>query len=189
MEIEKDVVSFVDRISKLLVNTEVFKDDRFISLDEGIDATIELIRRVKSSEKKVLVIGNGGSAAIASHIHVDLCNSVGVKALVFGDVPLLTALSNDYGYIYVYERQIKLWAEKEDLLIAISSSGQSENILRAVRLARDLGAFIVTLSGFKTDNPLRSMGDINFYVNSDFYGYVESTHSVLAHYLTDRASV
>lgn len=188
MEIENDIKDFIDRISKMLLNTEVSEGKHLISLNEGVIKTVDRIKSAKTAGNKVLIIGNGGSAAIASHIHVDLCNSVGVKALVFGDVPLLTALSNDYGYIYVYERQIKLWAEKEDLLIAISSSGQSENILRAVRLARDLGAFIVTLSGFKTDNPLRSMGDINFYVNSDFYGYVESTHSVLAHYLTDRAS-
>jgi D-sedoheptulose 7-phosphate isomerase len=189
MEIEKDVTKYIDRLSKLFLNTEVDNSDGIITLNEGVNATVENILKVKTSGNKVLIIGNGGSAAIASHIHVDLCNSVGVKALVFGDIPLSTALSNDYGYQYAFERFIKLWIGKEDLLIAISSSGQSENILRAVRYTKDIGAFIVTLSGFKVDNPLRKLGDINFYVNSDFYGYVESAHSILAHYLTDRASV
>ncbi len=180
MDIERDIRIYIDRLSNLLLDTEVDNRDRKITLNEGVDVVVENILKVKASGNQVLIIGNGGSAAIASHIHVDLCNSVGMKALIFGDIPLSTALSNDYGYQYAFERFIKLWISEEDLLIAISSSGQSENILRSVRYAKDIGASVVTLSGFKADNPLRKLGDINFYVNSHSYGYVESTHSVLA---------
>lgn len=187
MAIETDFEKFINTITNLLINTEVNYANRSITMNEGFSEIASKIQEVKATGKKVMVIGNGGSAAIASHFHVDLCNYIGVRALYFGDIPLMTALSNDYGYQYAYERSINLWASDGDLLIAISSSGKSENILRAVKSAKDKGAFVVTFTGFKPDNPLRNLGNINFYVNSENYGYVESSHSVLAHYLTDRA--
>lgn len=134
-----------------------------------------------------MLVGNGGSAAIVSHMQNDLCKAVGVRAMVFNEPPLLTALSNDHGYGCVFERPVDLWAESGDLLLAISSSGQSENILRAARSAKARGCQILTLSGFLADNPLRGMGHLNFYAPSQVYGYVELVHSVLAHFLTDCA--
>ena len=110
-----------------------------------------------------------------------------VRALDFSQVSLLTALSNDEGYECVYEYPITLWADAGDLLLAISSSGKSENILRAVKAAAAKKCGIITLSGFGADNPLRRLGDVNFYVSSREYGYVESAHSVIAHLITDRA--
>ena len=134
-----------------------------------------------------MVIGNGGSAAIASHMQIDLCNAVGVRVMDFNHAPLLTALGNDHGYDCVFERPIELWADPDDLLVAISSSGQSDNIIRAVKAAAVRGCQIITLSGFNPENPLRSLGNVNFYTPSSVYGYVESTHSALSHYLTDYA--
>ena len=134
-----------------------------------------------------MLIGNGGSAAIASHMQNDLCKAVGVRAMVFNEPSLLTALSNDHGYGCVFERPTELWADNGDLLLAISSSGQSENILRAVRASVAQGCQVITFSGFGADNPLRRMGHLNFYVPSQVYGYVELVHSTLAHFLTDCA--
>ncbi len=136
---------------------------------------------------KAMVIGNGGSAAIASHLQNDLCNAVGIRALAFQEPPRLTAISNDRGYGGVFEEPVELWASDGDLLIAISSSGQSANILRAVKAAQARGCHIITLSGFSAHNPLRSLGNVNLYVASQEYGYVEAAHSVLAHFLTDCA--
>ena len=134
-----------------------------------------------------MIIGNGGSAAIASHMHNDLCKAVGIRAIIFNEPSLLTALSNDHGYGCVFERPIELWADSGDLLLAISSSGQSENILRAVRASLAPGCQVITLSGFKSDNPLRGMGHLNFYVPAQDYGLVELVHSGLTHFLTDRS--
>lgn len=156
-----------------------------LSLDEGIKRTLEILLTARASGAKVLLIGNGGSAAIVSHMQNDLCKAVGVRAVVFNDAPLLTALANDEGYIHAFERCVDLWAESKDVLIAVSSSGRSENILLGVKAAKVRGATVVTLSGFAPENPLRTMGNLNFYVPSGSYGPVELSHQALAHYLTD----
>jgi len=157
-------------------------------LDEGAMVGVRLIESVRTAAGKVILIGNGGSASIASHIQNDLCKAVRVRSLVFNEQPLLTALANDDGYGSIFETPIGLWAGRKDAVIAISSSGQSENILRGVRAASSAGCRVLTLSGFRSDNPLRSMGDINFYVPSQSYGHVEIAHSTLLHFLTDAAA-
>ena len=158
-----------------------------LPLDEGAKRAVNLILSVRAESGKVMLIGNGGSAAIASHMHNDLCKAANVRALVFSEPPLLTALSNDDGYGSVFERPVELWAMPGDVLLAISSSGRSENILRAVRKSTERRCEVITLSGFDADNPLRRMCVINFYVPSRVYGHVEVVHSALAHYLTDSA--
>lgn len=157
-----------------------------LDLDEAAQLVIRLIDEVRSAGRKVILVGNGGSASIAGHMLMDLSNSGLVRALAFHDYPALTALSNDFGYVTAFERNIKLWGQEGDLLIAISSSGRSENILRAAQAARELGCKVITFSGFASDNPLRSLGLLNFYACSTSYGHVEMAHSVLGHYLTDQ---
>ena len=183
---EADIVSYFERLGKLLMNVQVTgRDNTVLSLDKAAGEAVEMIQSVKSNSHKIMLIGNGGSAAVASHVQNDLCKAGGVRAMVFTEPPLLTALANDNDYTYAFERLVKLWTDAGDLLIAISSSGQSENILRAVKVSGELGCQIITLSGFNADNPLRRMGHLNFYVASEVYGYVESAHSVLGHFLTD----
>ena len=180
--------AYFHKLSELLLSLQVTDQNGVVlSFDEGTSRAVEMILSVKSASRKVMLIGNGGSAAIASHMQNDLCKAVRVRAMVFYETPLLTALCNDDGYECVFERQVELWANAGDLLLAISSSGQSENILRAVRASVAQGCQVITLSGFSADNPLRRMGHLNFYVPSQVYGYVEPAHSVLAHFLTDRA--
>lgn len=182
------VTYYVHKLSEFLLNTEVTdRQGRLLPLEAGIDNALDLILSVRSTSRKVMLVGNGGSAAIVSHMQNDLCKAVGVRAMVFNEAPLLTALTNDLGYGYVFERPLELWADDGDLLLAVSSSGQSENILRAVRASVESKCQVITFSGFNTDNPLRHMGDLNFYVPSQSYGYVEVAHSALAHLLTDCA--
>mgnify|MGYP001340853424 CR=1 FL=1 len=187
---EADIMlPYVEAVAALARKVEVTDSERaIVPLERAAHRAIDLILRLKDEGRKVLLIGNGGSAAIASHTHNDLCKAVGVRAMVFVESPLLTALSNDHGYDCVFERPVELWAAAGDLMIAISSSGRSENILRAVRVSRGRGCGIITFSGFQTDNPLRRLGDLNFYVPSPVYGHVELVHSVLAHFLTDYAA-
>jgi D-sedoheptulose 7-phosphate isomerase len=186
--VEQNVTSYLHKLSELLLSTCVTDQyDRGLRLDEGTRKAIELLLQVKSTSRKAMVIGNGGSAAIASHTQNDLCKAVGLRAVGMYEVPLLTALSNDYSYEDVFEREIEFWADKGDLLIAISSSGRSENILRAVRTALQHECSVITLSGFQADNPLRRMGHLNFYVPAETYGYVETAHAVLTHLFTDYA--
>jgi len=174
--------------NKLLASVVTDANATVIPLDEGIEKAVDIIKTTADNKNKIMVIGNGGSAAIASHIHNDLSKSIGVQALVFTETPLLTALSNDINYEVVYQMQVELWAKENDLLIAISSSGNSENIINAVDSAKQKKCKVVTFSGFSQDNSLRQMGDINIYVPDSSYGYVEEMHSVITHFLTDCAS-
>ena len=186
--VNQNASAYFHKLSELLLSLQVTNEhSAVLSLDAGANKAVDIILSVKSASRKVMLIGNGGSAAIASHMQNDLCKAVGVRATVFNEPPLLTALSNDHGYGCVFERPVELWADAGDVLLAISSSGQSENILRAVRASVARGCQVITLSGFSADNPLRRMGHLNFYVPSQVYGYVELVHSVLAHFLTDCA--
>ena len=156
-----------------------------LSMDGGADAALDLLREIKRGNRTAFIVGNGGSAAIASHMQNDLCKAAGIRALVFTEQPLLTALTNDDGYEGAYETMVRLWAGKGDILVAISSSGRSKNILRAASAARTAGCRISTLSGFAGNNPLRLLGDVNFYVPSESYGHVEIIHATLTQFLTD----
>lgn len=160
-----------------------------LSVEDAARLAIDTILAAKARSRKALLFGNGGSAAIISHTQCDLMNAVGMRAIVFNETPLLTALTNDHGYETAFETPVSMWSERDDLVIAVSSSGRSENILRGVRSARDAGCFVLGFSGFQPDNPLRALGDINFYVPSQAYGFVEMAHAVLLHYLADIAMI
>ena len=185
---QRTATSYFERVCSLLANISVTgSDGEPLALDAATDAVVGLLLAVRTAGK-VLLVGNGGSASIAGHMEMDLCNAVGVRALVFNDPPVLTALANDYGFDSAFERMVRLWASADDCLVAISSSGASANIHRAVAVARDAGCKIVTLSGFAPDNWLRALGDFNFYVASSHYGEVEAAHHMLGHFLTDAAA-
>jgi D-sedoheptulose 7-phosphate isomerase len=177
---------YLDETNRLLIEMEI-RDaaNALLPMDGGATAAIDLLRKAKTANRTAFIVGNGGSAAIASHMQNDLCKAVGIRALVFTEQPLLTALTNDDGYEGAYETMVKLWAGPGDLLVAISSSGRSKNILRAATAARAAGCRIITLSGFAGNNPLRVLGDVNFYVPSESYGHVELIHAALTQFLTD----
>ncbi len=182
------LTQYADQLCSLLANTVVTNTyGSVLSVDEGAASVVALLLSAREYGRKVMVVGNGGSAAIAAHLHNDLCKAVGVRALCFADASLMTALANDHGYEAAYERAVRQWAEDGDVLVAISSSGESENILRAVRAAKDSGCAVVTLSGFAEGNRLRALGAVNFYVPVAHYGLVESAHAILAHFFTDAA--
>jgi D-sedoheptulose 7-phosphate isomerase len=182
------VNEYINQLSALLLATEVTDgNNNSMSLEEGADRAVEMILDVKASLNKVILTGNGGSAAVVSHVQNDLCKAVQVPALVFTEQPLLTALANDEGYGSIFETPIELWAQAGDLLVSVSSSGNSENIVRGLKAAKGKGCRIITMSGFSPDNSSRAFGDLNFYVRSDEYGCVETAHACLTHFMTDRA--
>lgn len=180
--------SYFQNLSNLLSEIEITNQNgKAIPIDEAADMVAQMFLGLRDSENKAMIIGNGGSAAIAGHLQIDLTNSLGVKALVFYEPAMLTCLSNDFGYEKVFEKPILLWAAAEDILVAISSSGQSENILCGVQASLKRRCRVITLSGFDENNALRSMGHMNFYVKSREYGYVELAHAVLTHHFSDAA--
>ena len=156
-----------------------------ISIGVAFDLVRAQAHAAHDGENKLMLIGNGGSAAISSHLANDLSKNGGLRSTAFNDGAVLTCLGNDYGYEHVFSKQIEWHARAGDLLIAISSSGKSPNILNGVRAAREKRCRVVTLSGFGEDNPLRKAGDVNFYVRSPYYGLVEVAHFSLLHAILD----
>ena len=151
----------------------------------GLDQSVDLLRKTGSKGKKIILVGNGGSSAIAEHMAIDLTKNAGLRAITISGTPTLTTFANDFGYEKVYQKGIEAFADAGDVLIAISSGGTSKNILNAVAAARSKKMKIITLSGFDADNPLRKAGDINLWVDSRAFGYVEMIHNLLIHYIND----
>lgn len=155
------------------------------SLDDAINAVHEKLELVKSKRNNVYVIGNGGSAGIASHHVVDLTNVVKAPAMCVGEPGLLSCMGNDYGYEFTFSRPLEALARPGDLLVAISSSGKSKNILNACSVVKEKGGCVVSLSGFQANNPLRKAGDISIWTGKDDYGLVETAHFFVLHSIID----
>jgi len=136
------------------------------------------IQAVSQEGKKLIIAGNGGSAAMASHVSVDFTKAAGIRAINFNEADLLTCFSNDYGYERVFEKAVEFYGDEGDLLILISSSGSSTNVVNAAERAKELNIDVITFSGFKSDNPLRKLGDLNFWVESKGYNIIEMTHHI-----------
>ncbi len=161
------------------------KSRRELTHDQGIERLVHLLAATRSRGNGLYIIGNGGSAAVASHAVTDFFNVGGLRAMTLHDSSTLTCFSNDYGYENAFSRRVERLLTAHDVLIAISSSGQSKNIINACRSATSCAAKVITLSGFHDDNPLRRLGDINYWLDSDAYGMVEIGHLFLLHYLAD----
>ena len=186
MSFKENAKDFYNRLGGLLGKIQVTgADDRSLSFFDGIESLAQLVVAKGEEGRKIIFIGNGASASIASHMATDYWKIGGLRALAFNDAALLTCVSNDCGYENVFGKPIEMFADEGDMLVAISSSGKSKNILNGVHAARSKKAFVVTLSGFNSDNPLRSMGDINFFVPDEDYGPVEIVHLSITHCVLD----
>ncbi|MGE4221104.1 MAG: SIS domain-containing protein [Alphaproteobacteria bacterium] len=182
------VERYFDTLSRLTSAVEA-TDAAGLSLPLGAatDRIVTLLRHASAAGGRLMFVGNGGSAAIASHLAIDFTKNGGMAALAFNDGAALTCLANDLGYENVFAHQVTVHGRSGDVLIAISSSGRSPNILKAAEAARAKGISLLTLSGFAADNPLRKSGDVNLYVPSAQYGFVEITHLALCHAVLDLA--
>ena len=164
------IKNYLNLYKKSLFETDII--DNLIKLKK-------IILKVKKNQNKIILIGNGGSAAISSHVSVDLTKVVGVRAINFNEADLITCFSNDYGYERWVEKAIDFYADDKDALILISSSGKSPNMINACKAARNKKiSKIITFTGHNKDNPLSKLGDINFWINSKAYNFVENTHQV-----------
>lgn len=180
---------YCSHLAKFVAETHVSDlTGNALELNSAVSSVVEALQNARHNQKKAMVIGNGGSAAIAAHMQNDLAKSIKLRTLTFFDLSFYTAIANDRGIESVFEEPFRLFADPEDILFAISSSGRSENILRAVRQAKIKDCRVFTLSGFMHDNPLRQMGDINFYIPVEHYGMVELAHQILVHCITDLAA-
>lgn len=153
---------------------------KFTAIDEQMIADIAKVRDLWTAAKekggKVIFIGNGGSAGIASHLAIDLGKNGGINAACFNDGAQITCLANDYGFENWIAHAIRIQGKPEDTLVAISSSGRSKNILKGIEQARKMGMTVTTCSAMDSDNPLRQSGDVNLWADSRAYNIVETIH-------------
>jgi D-sedoheptulose 7-phosphate isomerase len=155
----------------------IFQGLKSIDLND-LEQAAKMVWETHQSRKKIIIVGNGGSAAMASHVAVDFTKAAGIRAVNFNEADLITCFANDYGYEQWVAKALEAYADKGDLTILISSSGKSQNILNASKIASDIGLSTITLSGFFKDNPLKKSGDLNLWVDSCEYNIVEMTHHI-----------
>jgi D-sedoheptulose 7-phosphate isomerase len=153
--------------------------ERINEIDNNkIKIAIKLILK-KKKRNKIILAGNGASATISSHISTDFTKSAGIRAINFNEPGLLTCFSNDFGYENWVKKALEFYSVPGDLLILISSSGNSKNIINAAKAAKGMQLKLITLSGFSKRNQLQNKGSINFHVNSYNYNVVESIHLII----------
>lgn len=158
---------------------------QLLSSEAGMELWHDLAAKTRSNGGCLYLIGNGASSSMSSHFAADLNKNAAMRTQVFTDAALITAVANDISYERVFAEPLARMAEARDMLLAISSSGKSPNILEAVSVARSKGMQIVTLSGMSPLNPLRSLGNLNIFVPAGTYGLVETAHAALLHCWTD----
>ncbi len=153
-------------------------------LNDIDESELSRLKSIIAANIKIILLGNGGSNAICSHIAQDYTKMLKKRALSFSDSSRLSCYANDYGWDNAYTKFIEDFADQNTLCILISSSGESKNILNAAEYCSDKHAMI-TLSGFRSDNKLRteygSKSLMHFYVNSTEYGIVECLHELILH--------
>tara|TARA_B100000700_G_C15007077_1_gene839077 strand:- start:1014 stop:1574 length:561 start_codon:yes stop_codon:yes gene_type:complete len=165
----KFIKDYLDRYNKSLFE---------IDISEKILKMKNLLLDVKKNNKKVIVAGNGGSAAMASHIAVDFTKQGKIRTINFNEADLITCFANDYGYENWIEKAIEFYGDEGDKVILISSSGNSKNIVNAAKKAKELGIYVIGFSGFSCDNLLVKNSELSFWVDSKAYNIVENTHQI-----------
>jgi len=173
---------YVDELAGILAGLVFTRaDGSGLEVDDGYATWRDLTLRVRGQRRTVYMIGNGASAAMASHFAADLAKNGRLHTQTFFDLALITAISNDIAYEQVFAEPLRRRGEGGDMLVAISSSGRSPNILAAAAVAAELGMTIVTLTGKDAANPLRHSGDLNLYVPAQTYGMAETAHAAALH--------
>jgi len=165
-----------------------FLQDYLIDFSNLIKPNKDIVRKLiqtrniflNTSKKrgKILIFGNGGSAAIASHVSVDLTKNANIRTVNFNESDLITCFSNDYGYERWVEKAVDFYADKNDTLVLISSSGKSRNMINACKAARRKKIKVISLTGHTKNNPLSKITDLSLWIDSRAYNFVENTHQI-----------
>ncbi|MFI3175925.1 MAG: SIS domain-containing protein [Eubacteriales bacterium] len=182
--LKQESKEYIRLLLKTLENT-IAQAEAILSYESAIEYIYHTMLSAQKNHKTIFFIGNGGSAGIAVHFAADYQNAGRMKTQTFYDPALITCMANDYGYEQVFAKPLELHGEEGDVLIAISSSGNSPNIINGAAVAREKGMNIITMTGFKEENQLKQLGDLNVYVPICEYGIVESIHNLMLQQVID----
>jgi D-sedoheptulose 7-phosphate isomerase len=169
-------------MTKNYLNKYLNKFNSLIDLDENSLKKLEVVSKIFKqtyNKNKVIIFGNGGSASIAGHFTVDLIKNTKLRSINFSDPAILTCFANDYGYENWVSQALKIYSDKNDVVVLISSSGMSKNMINAANYAKKNKLKIITFTGFNKSNTLSKKGDVNFWVNSKNYNHIENIHQLL----------
>ncbi|MFL2509570.1 MAG: SIS domain-containing protein [Alphaproteobacteria bacterium] len=169
MDYSKYFKNYTKSINEILNNVD----------SDLIEKSVKIINKTIKQNKGIFIIGNGGSASIASHVSVDFAKVARVRSSTFNNANLITCFANDYKYENWVTEAIKAYCDRKDLIILISSSGTSKNIVNAAKYCKKNKINLITLSGFNKNNPLSKLGSINFYINSTNYNFIEMSHHII----------
>lgn len=176
----------IDLLAGILKKLEITdRNGEEIEEKRAFFMTKNLLLTIRKNSRVVYAVGNGASASMASHFAADLAKNAQLHTQLFSDLSLITAISNDMGYEKVFSEPLKKRAVEGDLLVAISSSGNSPNIIEAIKTAVELKMTVITLSSMNINNSIRKLGDFNLYIPAKTYGDTESCHAVILHYFID----
>lgn len=145
----------------------------------------QLTADIRDRGNTIFLIGNGASASMASHIAADLEKNFHVRTEVFTDLSRITAIANDMGYEEVFSEPLRRKMAPGDAIVAISSSGQSANVVNAAKQTAAAGNTVITLTAMNAGNTLRSLGALNFYVPAATFGQSETCHAAILHCWVD----
>ncbi len=177
-----DPMQWMKDLASLMDNIDCRQAGETISVEQAYTAMGRYFKKAKENDTHVWWIGNGGSAAVCSHLSQDMLNKLGIKSLCLSDASLLTCMANDFGYANVYKKPLETLCSRGHVLIAISSSGNSDNIIQAVEFAKKAGMIVISLSGFNCANRLwRLETELAFHLPSESYGIVEIGHEMILH--------
>lgn len=159
-----------------------YNEFKHLTTSDGLFAKLELAKQeflnTKGVGGRLILAGNGGSAATVSHAAVDFTKQAKIPAICFNDVSLITAFSNDYGYDKWVEKAFQQLSLPNDIFICVSVSGNSPNLVNAALLAKKTNHKVITFTGKSRENTLYKLGDINFFVDSSAYNIVEAIHLI-----------
>lgn len=177
---------YVDQVIESLQSTGFWEAGiKKVNYEEGMEHLISFFLRVRENRGRIFFIGNGGSAAIASHMTADFMKNGNMITYSLYDSAVLTCMGNDYGYEHIFSKPLEFLGERKDLLVAISSSGNSQNILNAVNIALAKGMLVITFTGFNCDNRISRRGHYNIHVPVEHYGIVETIHNLILQQVVD----
>ena len=186
METAEFITKYSNEFHKAVEVIEATDDSgKQLGFTNGIGLSVDILLQLQAENRRMYIVGNGGSSAIASHAAIDFWKNGGIPSLTFNDSALLTCISNDIGFEDVFAAPLEMFAFKNDLVICISSSGNSADIVKACESALQKQCRVITLSGFSADNKVRSLGNINFFVPAFSYGFVEIIHQYILHCILD----
>lgn len=177
---------YINELLQTMEHTKIYlKEDIELGYKEGMEKLVDRFTSHRSDKTKIFFIGNGGSSAIASHMTADFMKNGGMRTYSLYDNAVMTCMGNDHGYEHVFSKPLDLLGQENDLLVAISSSGNSSNIVNAINVADAKGMETITFTGFRKDNRSRRSGTVNVYVPSERYGIVESIHNLMLQQIVD----